>query len=183
MFCHLLSNSSTATKNTANVPYSPPRCSGHQHLATKEVPRMEIIPELLATLLNPSAWCHSWRKQGWKKMPWFADILTLEATCGVFVHLSKRAHSPPSDCVGPFKKLHYSEIPGLWCSSDKRFECAYTLEDKTVMLVHKPGFQFLSSGNLLVTIIPNHTHKDIKINAQKRFTLSIKTKHISYSNP
>lgn len=59
------------------------------------------------------------RKKGEKTMPWFADTLTQEATRGFFVHLSKRAHSPSSDCVGSFKKLHYSDIPGPWCSWDK----------------------------------------------------------------
>lgn len=130
MFCHLFSNSSTVTKNTENILHSSPRCSGHQHLAIKEGPQLEIIPELLATLLNPSAWCDSSRKQGCKKMPWFADILTQEATRGFFVHLSKRAHSPPSGCVGSLR-VALSEIPGPWCSSDERFECVYTLEAKT----------------------------------------------------
>lgn len=182
MFCHLFSNSST--KNTANIQYSQPHCSGYQHLATKEVPQMEIIPELLATWLNCSAWCRSWRKQGNKKR-WSADILSQEATHCFFEHLTKTARFPSSDCIGSYKKLtySYSEISGPCCSSAKRFVCAYTLEARTMILVHKPGFQVLSSGKLLVTIIPNHTRKDIKINTQKRVTISIKTKHISYENP
>lgn len=104
---------------------------------------------------------------------------------GTLCTYQKRARFPSSDCHGSLKKLtySYSEISGPYCSSDKRFVSAYTLEARTMILVHKPGFQFLSSGNLLVTIIPNYTQKDIKINAQKRVTISIKTKHVFYRNP
>lgn len=119
------------------------------------------------------------------KKRWPADILSQEAKCCFFIHLSKRALFPSSDCIRSYKKLTYStrEISEPCCSSDKRFVCAYTLEARTMILVHKPGLQFLSSGNLLVSVIPNYTHKDTKINAQKRVTISIKTKHISYRNP
>lgn len=187
MFCHLFSNSSTVTKNTANIPhsqYSQPRCSGYQHLGTKEAPQMEIIPELLATLLNPSAWCHSRRKQEEQKALVCWHSLSRSCTL-LFCTFIKKG---PLSFIWVQRILQnlsysYSEISGPCCSSDKRFVCAYTLEAKTMVLVHKPGFQFLSSGNLLVTIIPNHTCKGIKINAQKRVTISIKTKHISYRNP
>lgn len=183
MFCHLFSNSSTVTETRWTF-------SIHNHAALA----ISIWPLKSATDGNYSRTIGNLVRL-FCLMPFLketrvtqsAGLLTspLEKLRVAFLYIHQKEPPFPHLTAQDATELSdsYREISGPCCGADKRSVSAHTLEAKTMIPAHKHGFRFLSSGNLLVTIIPNHTCKDIKINAQKRVTMSINTKHISYRNP